>query len=228
MNNPFDFFEKIYCINLPHRTDKWEKCQEEFSKLNMLEKVTRFNGIQFQGSFHHVNVRAAGCFLSHLEIVNKCRQDGVKSVLILEDDVQFENDPINNLSLSINELKDLDWDIFYLGMNVTDEKFKDPLIRVSPNLLKIKSALTTHAIAYNHTCYDKLLNQVPIGLDFLPWMLKNESFDGWLMREFLHKNNCFCPNQFLATQRDSFSDINLGQATFGKGIMENFYRLRPE
>ena len=228
MDNPFDFFKKIYCINLPHRTDKWEKCQEEFSKLNILEKVTRFNGIQFQGSFYHVNVRAAGCFLSHLEIINKCKQDGTKSVLVLEDDIQFENDPIKNLSLSVNELKDLDWDIFYLGMNVTDEKFKDPLKRVSPNLLKITSALTTHAIAYSYTCYDKLLNQVPLGLDFLPWMLKNESFDGWLMREFLNKNNCFCPNEFLATQRDSFSDINLGQATFGKGIMENFYRLRPE
>lgn len=227
MNNPFNFFDRIYCINLPHRTDKWDKCKEEFSKYDFLDKVTRFNGIQIQGSFYHVNVRAAGCFLSHLEIINKCKEENVKSVLILEDDVEFHNDPINNLRLSVDELKGQDWDIFYLGMNVTDEKFKDPLIRVSPNLLRIKSALTTHAISYNYTVYNKILDLVPRGLDFLPWMLKNESFDGWLMREFLHKNNCYCPNEYLATQRDSFSDINLGHTSFGKGIMDNFYRLRP-
>jgi GR25 family glycosyltransferase involved in LPS biosynthesis len=228
MNNPFNFFDRIYCINLPHRTDKWEKCKEEFAKYNFLDKVIRFNGVQIQGSFYHVNVRAAGCFLSHLEIINKCKEENVKNVLILEDDVEFYNDPIKNLSLSINELKDKDWDIFYLGMNVTDEKFKDPLERVSPNLLRIKSALTTHAISYNNVVYSKILNLVPRGLEFLPWMLQNESFDGWLMREFLHQNNCFCPNEYLATQRDSFSDINLGPTTFGKGIMENFYRLRPK
>lgn len=228
MNNPFDFFERIYCINLPHRVDKWQKCQEEFSKVNILEKVIKFDGVQINGSFYHVNVRAAGCFLSHLEIINKCKEDNIKNVLILEDDIEFQNDPINNLRLSINDLKDLEWDIFYLGMSVTDEKFKNPLERITPNLLKINSALTTHAIAYNNIVYSKILDVVPRGLNFLPWMLQNESFDGWLMRHFLHKNNCFCTNEYLGGQRDSFSDINLGEASHGKDIMKNFYKFRPQ
>ena len=112
-------------------------------------------------------------------------------------------------------------------MNVTDEKFKNPLERVSPNLLKIKSALTTHAIAYNSSCFKLILDHIPGGLNIINWQAENESYDGFFMRHFLSQNKAFCTNEYLATQRDSFSDINLGNATYGKAIMENFYKMRP-
>ena len=42
MNNPFDFFEEIWCINLDHRIDRWELSQQEFEKLGIKERVQRF------------------------------------------------------------------------------------------------------------------------------------------------------------------------------------------
>lgn len=231
MNNPFDFFDRIYCINLPERTDKWQQCLEEFTKLGIQNKIIKFNAIKFVGELPEqlrwINIRACGCTASHREIIKICNNENVKNVLVLEDDVEFHNDPIKNLSLSINELKNIDWDIFYLGMNVTDEKFKEPLERITPNLLKIKSALTTHAIAYNSSAFKPILDHIPEGLEIINWQARNESYDGFFMRYFLSQNKAFCTNEYLATQRDSFSDINLGKATYGKAIMENFYKMRP-
>lgn len=34
MNNPFDYFENIYCINLDRRIDRWAQAQRS---LNLLE-----------------------------------------------------------------------------------------------------------------------------------------------------------------------------------------------
>lgn len=34
MENPFDYFQEIYCINLDHRIDRWENAQKEFSKVS--------------------------------------------------------------------------------------------------------------------------------------------------------------------------------------------------
>jgi hypothetical protein len=28
--NPFDYFDKIFCINLDSRTERWELAQEDF------------------------------------------------------------------------------------------------------------------------------------------------------------------------------------------------------
>ena len=38
-----DFFEKIYCINLNRRMDRYKECVEEFKKINA--NVERFSAI---------------------------------------------------------------------------------------------------------------------------------------------------------------------------------------
>ena len=35
MDNPLDFFDAIYCINLDERVDRWKHCLIEFEKLNL-------------------------------------------------------------------------------------------------------------------------------------------------------------------------------------------------
>ena len=42
MNNPFDYFDEIYCINLDHRKDRWQHAQEEFKKVGILDRVQRY------------------------------------------------------------------------------------------------------------------------------------------------------------------------------------------
>jgi GR25 family glycosyltransferase involved in LPS biosynthesis len=227
MNNPFDFFHRIYCINLSHRTDKWEQSLQEFEKVGIKDRVIRFDGIKFDENKYGWMSRRGGCFGSHREIINICNKDNISNVLIFEDDVQFINNTIENLNLSLKELPE-QWNIFYLGMNPVTDIFHDPLVRISKNLLKVKSAYTTHAIAYNKTSYQDILNTLPEGDGIINWLHQNVSMDGWFMRYYLNTIEAYCPNEFLATQRENISDIDFGPIGYTKIIEENFYRLRPE
>ena len=41
------FFDKIYCINLKHRIDRWENCQSQFKKYGLdVERFEAVNGIE--------------------------------------------------------------------------------------------------------------------------------------------------------------------------------------
>ena len=74
--------EKIFYINLERRTDRREEVEGELSKINLLEKVERFNAIS------HVN-GSVGCGQSHLAVLKLAKERKYKNVLILEDDFQF-------------------------------------------------------------------------------------------------------------------------------------------
>ena len=43
MNNPFDYFDKIYCICGEHETGRWVHCCEQFEKIGIMDKVERFS-----------------------------------------------------------------------------------------------------------------------------------------------------------------------------------------
>jgi len=75
-------FELGYLINLKERTDRWELCDHEFYKINYYPQ--RFEAIKNE-------VGKIGCFLSHLEILKQAQREN-KNVLIMEDDVEFDED----------------------------------------------------------------------------------------------------------------------------------------
>ena len=64
-------FDKIYCINLDSRPDKWKMCVEEFEKYNILDLVERVPAIYHNNGYF-------GCTSSHLKCMelakfNKCK-----------------------------------------------------------------------------------------------------------------------------------------------------------
>ena len=78
------YFDKIYCINLDSRSDRWNQCIEEFKKVGIEDIVERFSAEQLIPGI-------AGCTKSHYEIIKQCKKNNFKNVLILEDDVTFIN-----------------------------------------------------------------------------------------------------------------------------------------
>jgi GR25 family glycosyltransferase involved in LPS biosynthesis len=238
MSNPFDFFEEIYCINLSYRTDKWKMCLEQFEKLNIHKRVERFEAIKFEGSHPYVNIRSAGCFASHRAAINLIKERNLNNALIFEDDVEFITNTENtykNLKLSIEELKlQKYWDIFYLGMHVNmdinkhmNKEHIPPLERISSNLLKVNTALCAHAQAYSKEASEIISSNIPPGKDIIPWLQKNESVDGWILRHMLPRGTSFSTNEFLATQRECFSDNNLVMTRLDKHFATEFNKLRP-
>jgi len=193
MENPFDFFEEIYCINLDHRKDRWKESLVEFEKLGIKDKVQRFSAVSRTDG-------RIGVIKSNLEIVKMAKKKGHKNVLVFEDDVKFVNNPIENLSLAIEQLKDKDWELFYLGAN-THEK----LIKIEPNLIRLRNAFSVHAMAYNQSIYNKFINYGnSVGEKLVHHLY---ILDVWLSSVVQTNNKSYMVNPLIATQRESYSDI---------------------
>ena len=194
MNNPFDFFEEIWCINLDHRIDRWELSQQEFEKLGIKERVQIFSAIKH-------NDGRIGVIKSNLELVKYARNKNLKNILIFEDDVKFifENNPIKNLENAINQSKNFNWKLFYLGANTHNK-----LIKVDRNLILLKNSYAVHSMAYDRSVYDKFISYAT-KIESIKSV--NDILDVWLANEIQSKDICLMVNPLLTTQRESYSDI---------------------
>jgi len=150
---PFHFFDAIYCINLDQATGRWETVNQRFEKLGIAAKVRRFPAIETPYS-HHI-----GCALSHRAIVADAKRQGLRNVLVFEDDVIFSPNAEAELRNSLDELKKQDWSILFLGGHRWGQTFeKAPGCQY---LTMPRDLTCTHAVAYNHTIYDRILADVP-------------------------------------------------------------------
>lgn len=202
MENPFDFFEKIWCINLDKRTDRWQLAQEEFEKMGILEKVERFSAIQH-------NDGRMGIIKSNLAIVKDAKEKGYNNVLVFEDDVQFIEskettyDVLNKAIEQIQQKPAIKWSLFYLGANTNDNnkliKFKD-----RPNLIYLKNSYAVHAMCYSKSIYDKFIKYAEKVNAITKF---NDILDVWIAQEVQSILTCLMVNTMLCTQRNSFSDI---------------------
>lgn len=112
-------FEKVYCINLDRRTDRWEECESEFKTWKL--KVERFRA--FDGGDTAFNK-------SQLECIRKASI--CSSSLILEDDVMFTS--------KIPEFPS-DWEVIYLGATVNKATKVNGFFR-------LVDGWATHAVGY--------------------------------------------------------------------------------
>ena len=86
-------------------------------------------------------------------MIREAKRRGWKNCLIFEDDCVFEEGFVDKVKVCIEELKDIEWDIFYMGgePNGICES-------VSPNLAKCLSGMYgTHAYAINESFYDRMI-----------------------------------------------------------------------
>lgn len=97
-------FDRIYCINLDRRPDRWEQVSKEFIKYN-IDNVIRFSGVDGANLTNTYNLLNGelGILETHLRIIDICKKDNIKDVLIMEDDVRFSND-INSIDEYINNV----------------------------------------------------------------------------------------------------------------------------
>lgn len=98
-----------FCINLDFRKDRWAKCEEEFSKINL--NAIRHSATYFvdKNPYPKINIRTAGCYDSHINIWKKCISENIKIVVIFEDDIVFPSDFKRIFPLAFDALpKDFD------------------------------------------------------------------------------------------------------------------------
>jgi hypothetical protein len=114
-----DFFTKSYIISLPERRDRRKAMTLELKRIGISlpasTQIAFFPAVKppDQGDFPSVGAR--GCFLSHLAVLTEARDQGLKNVLIMEDDLSFTSTLARYQNEIIAKLANTEWDIVYLG-----------------------------------------------------------------------------------------------------------------
>ena len=148
---------------------------ERFGELGIERLVSRFPAVATPDN-HHI-----GCALSHRAIIQQAQQRGLSDVLVFEDDAIFHADIVDTIVTVLGELEKTDWDLFYLGGHNWGKKYELAPGRTS---LECGADLTSaHAIAYNHTIFDLLLDELPEDRDGMEaWLATNNGIDQFFYR----------------------------------------------
>ena len=193
-----DYFDKLVCINLDRRVDRWDECKKQFEFHNL--QVKRFSAFDGTDIMHHeLKSGEIGAFLSHLEVIKYAKEQGLKNILIMEDDVEFCEDVNKSFFQRKKELPK--WDFLYFGANTTLNNIhmnpsKSPT-KVTNNIYRMKEGYTTHCYAVDSSVYDRLLTfheNVTQPIDVLYSSILEE-----------YRSYVFHPP--LAWQRPGYSDI---------------------
>jgi GR25 family glycosyltransferase involved in LPS biosynthesis len=201
-----NYFDKVYCINLRSRKDRWLMCEEEF-KLHGIGPVKRIEGVEgipagLQGystmgldpttfSFQAKLAGRIGCLSSHLKVLTDAKRNKFKKILILEDDVQFSKDFKDAFEEGHKHIPE-DWKMLYFGGN---EKGKAS--KVNENIIRVSHMLMAHAVGVCCSVFDELIRELK----------KHEEPVDVTYAAMQKKFPCYSFYPYLAWQRADWSDI---------------------
>jgi hypothetical protein len=114
-----DYFERCYIINLPNRTDRYRAMVRELNKVGMPPTPGRVEfvpGIRpGEAPPGWPNIGAYGGLLAHLAVLKRARQQGLANVLVMEDDLHFDDSFPAIQEWLAERLQDNDWGFVYFG-----------------------------------------------------------------------------------------------------------------
>jgi len=194
MNHIEEYFDKIFCINLDRRPDRWDICLAEFAKYNWT-KFERFTAIDDPENGNR------GCTTSHKMLMDLIVENGWKRTLVLEDDFKIIekawghswkfHEKFNEMIALVPE----DWDMLYLGGHYA----ATPISRINKHVVRHGGMFTTSSYAVTHEMAKTISNSIvhhnasgPI--DSIYW-------------HFASTHNCYILQPRLMVQREGFSDL---------------------
>lgn len=191
MNSFMSYWDKVFCINLDRRKDRWDQCLLNFEKYGI--HAERFSG--------HDNVVVdgrksgnAGCTASHRGVLEIIAHNQWNRVLVLEDDFICVHQPeeFHNLwDTMIREVPE-NWDLLYLGGHYSCP----PKRRISPHVIQFNRMFTTSSYGIRGNVA-KLM---------APNIYGDQSIDS-LFSSFAENMNAYIFQPRLMVQAPSFSDI---------------------
>lgn len=177
-----EFFDKIFVLNLPERTDRLESVLQELREHDIQASVV--DSIKGDPGW-------SGLLKTMKKIFGISLSKGYKNILVLEDDVRFMAPAKPFLENVLPQLPE-HYHCFQLGTNLLSIP-----TRISENILKISSAYSTHAVAYSREGMELIL----------PLLDQEVAYDILLMKNIQVLGHCYCTFPQLAMQRPGHSDI---------------------
>jgi len=213
INKEYLFYKntKVYVINLYHCKDRLELFKNTYNFHNIDYEVisaidgnkldiNRLHKEQIVGDYvmntmnkkirdYHYEINtmgAIGCYLSHIEVWKKIKEDkNCNYGMIFEDDVIINNNITDKVIYEyINDLPN-DWDILLLNKN------RVVMTREKNNLFKVSKFICTHSYVIKKNSIDKILKELmPINqqIDFkLSCLAKNGKINVYLHNDIDNK-----------------------------------------
>lgn len=218
MSNPFDFFDKIYCINLPHSTDRWQQAQIEFEKVGIQDRVEQVWAEPPHSGLVLPTLKyprgELGVTFSQTKALVHGLASQAKNVLIFEDDVTFIEKTTTFLERAVTELP-ATWEILFLGGNPMEQ-----MALYSSKLFKVSHFLCAHAYAINRSAMLKLYDLIATYTTVLP-------YDGITSLLASHGNS-YVTNPMLCWTSDGQSVIRNAFRSYTKDIQTNWNNFKPQ
>lgn len=153
-------YDKIYIINLEHRTDRKNSIIKQLEKegITNYEFVNAVNGndnavLKFFNKIRKNGSKIGtpghlGCLLSHKKVLLKAKEDNVNQFMILEDDIILKDGFMNRL----NNILLPEWECIYLSAPLEEKKL------FFNGWVKHSKYCTTHAMIIKASIIDYLLD----------------------------------------------------------------------
>lgn len=212
------FFDKVFIINLDHRTDRWQQIQQSLDKAG-ITNYERFSAVKpedvpaephWAATYHHLRkhgyggqittheyaLGALGCKMSHYAVLQLAKERQYQQVLILEDDADFlvSSSQLNEVLHSVQEDLAKSWHMLYFMGN-----HKANMEMVGKYLVRCHATLTTGAYAVHARIIDRLLQEI-----------RSDPQEIDVVYCFFHmKPEChaYCVWPHVCRQRPGYSDV---------------------
>ena len=151
-----DYFDGAFYINLDRRIDRRDSFEIKSQEAGL--SIPRFSAVSFSPDEVYKNLedpewhKKVSCTASHQKCVEMARDNGWESVLVFEDDAIFDKDFVDKATTCVNELRTLEWDMFFFGGEPASN-----CPSVTDNICKTDGIYGAHAYAVHHSFYDYIL-----------------------------------------------------------------------
>jgi GR25 family glycosyltransferase involved in LPS biosynthesis len=158
-----------------------------------------------------------GCYLSHLFVLKKARDECLPSVLIIEDDAIFPQTRrgVESFNRTMEELPH-DWELLFIGI----EHDREPT-RYSPHIDRVLSGTCLHSYAVHSRCYDRLIEDMENALlsDAEPLLPVDEVISEQLEK---YRYQAFSPHTLVGYQRNGLVSNITGYTNTAYPLVRQF------
>ena len=210
MKSISEYFDKIYCVNLDRRKERWNECLLEFEKWNIknVERVSAVDGNNLQMKKYQTSMNPGelGLVLTNINIIKEAKEKNYNSILILEDDVVFKENANEMFSKVVNNVPD-DWEYLFFGGNHVGG-FRP----VSDGVVRLGGSYAIHACGIKESSYDIMIQHLEHKIDLSIKNAKIEKPKKSIAADFFLADlqkvlNTYCFLPHMAWQKDGHSDI---------------------
>jgi glycosyl transferase, family 25 len=154
-----EFFDRTYILNLPERTDRRDAVCQELAKINMplqVGKVELFAAIRPDRAAPFIRLGSKGCFLSTLAMLRRARNEGLRNLMIVQDDLILSKNFERYEERLIDRLRQTNWDVVQFGYcpELPGQPRPEEVATYRPFDGEVIGA---HFFAVNHKAFDPLI-----------------------------------------------------------------------